>query len=329
MAITTLDFNKFRSPSADERLKFCADLCETLSVYGFAKIRNTTLSNELIDETFRYARSFFALPNDIKVKARHPEAPNPHRGWSAVGQERVWKISGFEQNKERIDSYNEFRESFDQGAADDQLFPNKWIDEDDLPGFRAFMEEFYNSCDELHAHLLRAISTGLKLPDTILASKHRHNTSELRLVHYPPIPCSALRSNMRIGEHSDFGTLTLLLQDSVGGLQVEDQRNRGSFIPIEPEDGYEVVINIGDCLQRWTNKRLCSANHRVMLPEGKDVDSEEMLADRYSVAYFGKPDREVLVDTLPECVRAGERVEYDDHLNALQYNQIKLTRTYG
>ncbi|RDW83772.1 uncharacterized protein DSM5745_04098 [Aspergillus mulundensis] len=109
MAITTLDFNQFRSTSAEERLKFCADLCETLSVYGFAKVRNTTLSNGLIDEIFKYARSFFALPDTIKAKAKHPEAPNPHRGWSAIGQERVWKISGFEQDQQRTDSYNEFR----------------------------------------------------------------------------------------------------------------------------------------------------------------------------------------------------------------------------
>ncbi|KAL4884493.1 Clavaminate synthase-like protein [Aspergillus karnatakaensis] len=331
MAIITLDFNRFRSTDASQRQEFCKELCETLSVYGFAKIRNTTLSNDLIDQIFKHTRSFFALPNEIKAKAKHPEAPNPHRGWSAVGQERVWKISGFEQNKERTDSYNEFRESFDQGASNDTLFPNKWVDEHDLPGFRTFMEAFYQSCDELHAHLLDAISIGLNLPPTLLPSKHQHNTSELRLVHYPPIPCNALKSNMRIGEHSDFGTLTLLLQDSVGGLQVEDQRNRGTFIPVEPEDGYEVVINIGDCLQRWTNKRLCSANHRVMLPEGMDVESDVMLEDRFSVAYFGKPDRGVLVDSLEECVdvEGGEEVVYRDGVTALEYMQMKLTRTYG
>ncbi|KAL3444267.1 Clavaminate synthase-like protein [Aspergillus insuetus] len=329
MAIKILDFQQFLSTDINLHKRFCTDLCDTLSVYGFAKIRNTTLSNAVIDQVFGYSRSFFALPNDIKAKAKHPEAPNPHRGWSALGQERLWKISEFEKDKERTESYNEFRESFDQGAADDELFPNRWVDEPDLPGFRPFMEEFYRSCDELHTHLVHAISTGLNLPVDLLPSKHKHNTSELRIVHYPAIPCSALRGNMRIGEHSDFGTLTLLLQDSVGGLQVEDQRENGRFLPVEPEDGYEVVINVGDCLQRWTNRRLRSANHRVMLPEGKDVDSDEVLRDRYSVAYFGKPDRNVVVDSLPECLGSGDVAQYADHLTALEYNQLKLTRTYG
>nr|QIW91874.1 OXY2 [Phialomyces arenicola] len=328
MGIATLDFQQFCSGSPDERQKFCIDLRENLSVYGFTKIRNTTLSNETIDKLFEYNKRFFALPEHIKAKAAHPDAPNPHRGWSAVGQEKLVKISGFEQEQERKNFYDEFRESLDQGAADDMLFPNRWVDEEDLPGFRTFMEEFYGSCYALHRDLLRAISAGLALPAGLLLSKHQTNTSELRLVHYPPIPCKSLLTGMRIGEHSDFGTLTLLLQDSVGGLQVEDQRKLGTFIPVEPENLYEVIINVGDCLQRWTNKELRSANHRVTLPEGKDIHSDEMLADRYSVAYFGKPDREVLVDTLPEFCH-GREGKYQDHLTALQYNQIKLTRTYG
>jgi len=92
---------------------------------------------------------------------------------------------------------------------------------------------------------------------------------------------------------------------------------------------YEVIVNVGDCLQRWTNKSLRSANHRVSLPEGKDAGTDEMLAPRYSVAYFGKPDREVLVDTLPEFVRPGSKSEYNDGLTAFEYNQLKLVRTYG
>lgn len=221
------------------------------------------------------------------------------------------------------------QESFDQGSADDELFLNRWVDEDDLRGFRQFMEGVYGESHALHAHHLRAITAGIGLPEERLISKHQSNTSELRLLHYPSIPCSSMVSAQRIGEHSDFGTLTLLLQDSVGGLQVEDQQQLGSFTPVASEDVYEVIINVGDCLQRWTNKSLRSANHRVSLPEGKDVRTDEMLVPRYSVAYFGKPDRDVLVDTLPEFVRPATESEYNDGLTAFEYNQLKLVRTYG
>jgi isopenicillin N synthase-like dioxygenase len=197
-----------------------------------------------------------------------------------------------------------------------------------LPGFRKFMENYYEMCYNFHTQLLRAISVGLNIPEELLLSRHQTDTSELRMNHYPAIACENLKSGMRIGEHSDFGTLTLLLQDTTGGLQVEDQRNLGTFIPVESDSRYEVIVNVGDCLQRWTNRRLRSANHRVHLPEGKNVKSGEVLADRYSVAYFGKPDRNVLVDSFPEFCRGGES-KYNDHMNALEYNQTKLIRTYA
>ncbi|RAH70342.1 isopenicillin N synthase family dioxygenase [Aspergillus aculeatinus CBS 121060] len=329
MAIKSLDFRRYRSDDAQERQQFCDELCETLCVYGFAKIRHSSLPKEKIDQLFEFNKRFFDLPDDIKVKAAHPAAPNPHRGWSAIGQESVWQISKFEQGEQQTDSYQEYRESFDQGAATDELFPNRWVDETDLPGFRPFMEGIYDDFHELHGHLVRAITAGLRLPADHLIAKHQSNTSELRLLHYPAIPARSMGSGKRIGEHSDFGTLTLLLQDSVGGLQVEDQRQLGSFIPVESENVYEVIINVGDCLQRWTNKQLRSANHRVCLPQGTDVHSTAMLAPRYSVAYFGKPDREVLVDTLPAFVRPGIKSAYNDHLTALEYMQQKLVRTYG
>ncbi|RDW80795.1 putative dioxygenase [Coleophoma crateriformis] len=328
MAIQTLDYRDFQDGSPERSKKFCQALCKTLSTWGFAKIRNSTIPDAVIDELFKYNKRFFALPEQIKQKAAHPAAPNPHRGWSAVGQEQLSRIAGFEKDEEREGFVPEFRESFDQGAADDELFPNRWVDESDLPGFRKFMENYYDLCHNFHNHLLRAISAGLNLPEDLLLSRHQTDTSELRIIHYPSIPCEHLKSAMRIGEHSDFGTLTLLLQDSVGGLQVEDQKSPGTFIPVESDSIYEIIINVGDCLQRWTNKELQSANHRVHLPEGQDAKSGHILAERYSVAYFGKPDREVLVDTLPEFCRGGKS-RYNDHMNALQYNQTKLLRTYA
>ncbi|OJK03497.1 hypothetical protein ASPACDRAFT_111281 [Aspergillus aculeatus ATCC 16872] len=339
MPIKSLDFRLYCSDNAQERQRFSEDLCETLSVYGFAKIRNSSLSRQMIDRLFEFNKRFFDLPNSSKAKAAHPEAPNPHRGWSAVGKETLKGTRDDEQGKKLNDGYQEYRESFDQGAASDTLFPNRWPDETDLPGFRAFMEDIYDRFHELHTHLLRAITAGLGLSidDHYLLSKHQCNTSELRLLHYPAIPRRTMRAGggMRIGEHSDFGTLTLLLQDSVGGLQVEDQRHGplGKFIPIGSENVYEVIVNVGDCLQRWTNRALRSANHRVTLPEAKGAAEEDdenaMLPRRYSVAYFGKPDRHVLVDTLPEFVRPGAIPEYTDGLTTLQYNQLKLARTYG
>lgn len=204
------------------------------------------------------------------------------------------------------------------------MYPNRWPEHSDLPGFQGFMEGFYNDCHTVHLNLLRALAIGFGFKPNYFYDLCNINTSELRLNHYPACAASQLRAGpMRISEHTDFGTVTLLFQDSIGGLEIEDQKNRGSYFPIAPQDRYEMIINIGDCLQRWTNNTLRSTSHRVVLPpmSGDWVDS------RYSVAYFAKPNRDQSVGPLAEFVNDGKGPAYED-ISAWEYNQQKLTLTY-
>ena len=127
----------------------------------------------------------------------------------------------------------------------------------------------------------------------------------------------------RISEHTDFGTVTLLFQDSIGGLEIEDQGMAGRYFSVPCNSTTEMIVNIGDCLQRWTNNRLRSTSHRVVFPS----DENTWVQDRYSVAYFGKPNREQSVGTLRELLREGESPKYED-ISAWQYNQEKLILTY-
>lgn len=221
------------------------------------------------------------------------------------------------------DRLTEMQESYDQGPARDDIYPNRWPDEADLPGFRAFMEHFYDQCHETHMQLLGAIARSVGLPATFLQNLCNENTSELRLNHYPPIDQEALKKGAkRISEHTDFGTVTLLFQDSVGGLEVEDQAERGHYLPVTCDSRYEMIVNIGDCLQRWTNNKFRSTSHRVMLPP-----DAEYANDRYSVAYFGKPNRSQSVGSLREFAPADGQVKYES-ITAWEYNQQKLVRTY-
>lgn len=217
------------------------------------------------------------------------------------------------------------------GPSDDELYPNIWTDEHALPGFRAFMSDFYKRCDALHQQLLVAIARSMHLPDSSFTPLCARNSSELRLNHYPAVNPDELKSgNMRISSHSDFGTITLLFQDSVGGLEVEDQANPGRYLAVEPADCADIIVNVGDCLQRWTNDRLRSANHRVTLPRGNvDCDSDSGLVDsRYSIAYFGKPSRDETVRTLMALLRPGEQAKYTEEITAWQFNQLRLLQTY-
>ncbi|KAL4910009.1 hypothetical protein BDW74DRAFT_46680 [Aspergillus multicolor] len=331
MKVERLDYADLLSEAPNRQEAFGQHLYAALSQLGFAKITNHPIPKDVVLELFSWAKRFFALPLEHKRKAAHPPEPNPHRGWSCVGQE---KLSVITQGKVVLD----LKESFDMGPKDDNLYPNIWSDESDLPGFRAFMENFYARCDALHLQLLSVIARSMKLPDPFFGALCAPNSSELRLNHYPAVPRRDLdldtangTGNMRISSHTDFGTITLLFQDSVGGLEVEDQTRpgQGHYLPIAADKCTDIIINVGDCLQRWTNDRLRSANHRVTLPRDlSDGDSDGLVKDRYSVAYFGKPSRDVLVRTLTRLLRPNEEAKYCEEMTAWQYNQSRLLQTY-
>ncbi|KAL5003009.1 hypothetical protein BDV10DRAFT_64972 [Aspergillus recurvatus] len=342
MNIPTLNLRDFTSGTQSQKDTFCHDLYASLSTLGFVKIRNHTIPDEILDQVFDWSKRFFALPLASKTLAAHPVQANPHRGWSCVGQE---KLSVIRQGKAVFD----LKESFDLGPENDPLYPNIFPGDSILPGFRPFIQSFYAQCQALHLTLLSAIALSLNEDAPFLSDRCGTNSSELRLNHYPATRISDLQDGekMRISSHTDFGTITLLWQDGVGGLEVEDQHCDGVYLPVVPSTstdtssgagavcgcGREMVVNVGDCLQRWTNDRLRSANHRVTLPvEMKSASSAETRADivpdRYSVAYFGKPDRRALVAAIPELMREGEEVRYKGGMTAWEYNQSRLLQTY-
>lgn len=134
----------------------------------------------------------------------------------------------------------------------------------------------------------------------------------------------------RISEHTDFGTVTLLFQDSVGGLEVESQTQPGHYIPVEASSASEILVNIGDSLQRLTNDVLTSVSHRVTVPVSEQDRENGVLAPRYSVAYFAKVARHVSLKPMAEFVDevAGRPAKYPD-MTAFEWNQIKLQKIYG
>lgn len=243
------------------------------------------------------------------------------------------------------------KESLDLGSEQDTLYPNLWVPEADLPGFREFMCDFYEQCHSMHMLLLEAIALSFSLdPQCLTCQCQKVNPSELRLNHYPATRAGALADGtktMRISPHTDFGLFTLLFQDSVGGLEVERQGpgHRGCYIPVEAaadadddvddegDDGPSsiMILNVGDCLERWTNGLLPSANHRVTLPPGlkNQQDPDAIAPERYSVAYFGKPDRQASVCSLPEFLQGeGDLPKFTEPMTAWEYNQSRLLHTY-
>ncbi|OJD33864.1 clavaminate synthase-like protein [Diplodia corticola] len=321
MTLATLDLSLFTRGDQTQSEAFCKSFIEALKSQGFVKLINHD------------ADEFFDLSEECKLKCEHPQRPNPHRGWSKLGKEKLAGITGFQKNVTNPPQVNDLKETFDQGNAKDDMFDNIWPDEQDIPGFRTFMEAFFEQCHLMHMQLLAATETGLALRTGRLVSLCNRNETELRLTRYPRVDIDRLRDGKttRIAEHTDFGTFTLLFQDSTGGLEVEDQRRLGTFLPVtaEKEGKMEMIVNVGDTVQRWTNDELCSVNHRVTLPTAlKDVKcGSSVVPARTSVAFFGKANRHASLRCFPEFSQH-KAARFDEDVTAHEYNQRMVEKTY-
>ena len=169
--------------------------------------------------------------------------------------------------------------------------------------------------EEIASQLMKALEIAFDLPKGAFTNKitREGNASEARLNHYPAIDAQEMRGGgtSRIWPHFDLGVITLLFQDSVGGLEFENRKEGGSFLPINPGDPAEMVVNVSETLQRWTNGVLPAGLHRVNIPENVSNMEAGLVPERYSVAYFCKADREASVGPLPEFIRDGREANYE------------------
>ncbi|KAK5278182.1 hypothetical protein LTR16_008912, partial [Cryomyces antarcticus] len=162
-------------------------------------------------------------------------------------------------------------------------------------------------CAALVHRVLSSIALGLGLPATFFERSHAHDLFQLRLLHYPPVSTSLLRSGARdrIAAHSDFGTITLLFQDDVGGLEVEDPHAPDTFRAVTPVQG-AVLVNVADLMMRWSNDVLRSTVHRVGAPPtvgdgGEGEEKEGVTRARYSIPFFATADSDAVIDCLEGC----------------------------
>ena len=198
------------------------------------------------------------------------------------------------------------------------------------------MEEYFVECASLVHGILDALSIALNVPAPGLSPTHSQSLFQLRLLHYPSIDAEQLRNNerSRINAHSDFGTLTLLFQDNVGGLEVQEPANPGTFRAAEPIED-TVLVNIGDLMARWSNDRWTSSVHRVGLPpvlqkvteDGKRNDREIIVPDRYSIPVFATPNMDTVIDALPGCWDEEKPKKYEP-VTAWGYVQMRMAALY-
>ena len=160
-----------------------------------------------------------------------------------------------------------------------------------LPGFEAQMRTYGWHMGVLSRRLMGLIALSLDLPQDYFDAAFSDTTSAVRLLHYPPQQAAGQRNQLGAGAHTDWGAVTLLLQDDCGGLEVRNAA--GDWIEATPIPG-TLVINLGDLIRRWTNDLYQSTMHRVL--------NKVAGRDRYSVPTFCSPDYAYRVECVPTCL---------------------------
>lgn len=293
-----------------ELRRVAAELGRACRDTGFFYIRNHGVPDALLSGIFTCAKAFFAAPRASKDALSIKHSPH-NRGYVGIATESL--------NLEQADCKEAFNIGLDLPASDPEVMAGKPFRGVNLwpqtAGFRDTALAYFDSLWRLGLDLHRAIAADLGLPPSYFANKFDRPMATLRLLHYPPRAADQ-GDQPGAGEHTDYGSLTVLLNDDAGGLEV--RRRDGKWIEAPPISG-AFVCNIGDCLMRWSNDTYLSTPHRVTSPPGRD---------RYSVAFFFDPNPDALVECLPGCSAPGQPAKYAPIL-AADYLRQRLVATYG
>ena len=182
------------------------------------------------------------------------------------------------------------QEYFEWVIGDDMEFPNKWPMEAEIPKFQTAVKEFIELCHHTGLRVLEAMDVGLELPSGTLSARCEEPVTEARLNYQAPISKVSLVEDtaQRAWAHTDFGLITLLVQDAAGGLEIENCEKPGTFIPIIREDPTEIAVYISVIIESLTTGFFGAALHQVAFPVGMNDDKTGAPPERYSVASFIK-----------------------------------------
>ncbi len=312
--IPTLDIRRYES----DRDAFVAGLGAAYLEWGFAGICGHGIPQALIDASCDTFRRFFALPTNVKMRYQ-VTGQGGVRGYTPFGIETA-KDSHYPDLKEFWHIGRVFHRDGSGRASrySAVMPPNVWPDE--VPDFREHGYSLYAALDALGLRVLSALALHIGLPPDWFAERTDCGNSILRPIHYPPIAASAdaveRLPNARASAHEDINLITLLVGASAAGLEVKSQK--GEWIPFT-SDADTIVVNIGDMLQRLTNHVYPSTTHRVVNPSG-----EAARKPRYATPFFLHPNPDFLIETLPQCVNAGNPDRYPTPITAHDYLTERL-----
>jgi len=295
--IPVVDLADFITGNVYQKENFIALLGKAYEEVGFVAVKNHGIPDELIADLYKEVERFFSLPVQSKEKYKRPELAG-QRGYTSFGTEHA---KGYEAPD--LKEFFQFGQVVeDNDPVKDQYPDNVFVDE--IPAFTPTMLAAYKAFETSGTYLLQAIALFLDLDEHYFDSHIHNGNSILRAIYYPPIT-KAPKSAIRAEQHEDINLITLLVGASADGLQILNMQN--DWVPVTslPE---QIVVNVGDMLQRLTNNRLKSTTHRVVNP-----DKEHWGKPRYSMPFFLHPRSDMSLASLDSCITAFSPKLYADY----------------
>lgn len=281
--IPSLDLADFTAGDADRKARFVQDLGRAFNQIGFVAIRNHGLTDDLTKRLYASAQAFFSAPDSIKQQYEHPEL-NGQRGYIGKGKETA---KGF-----KVADLKEFYHIGQPEPVGDMpanVLPAEY------PDFSDATLTAYRTLENAGKMLLRAIALYLDLPETYFDDKVQNGDSILRALHYFPLdPDTTPDGAVRAAAHGDINLITLLMGASADGLEVLRRDGKWIGITALPD---QVIVNVGDMLDRLTNHKLKSTIHQVVNPP-----RERMNQSRYSIPFFMHPRADMNLSSLDSCI---------------------------
>jgi len=297
MNIPVVDLNHFIKGTSEEKVQFAAALGQAFEEVGFVSVKNHGIADDLINNLYATVKSFFSLPDSEKRSYEIPGLAG-QRGYTSFGKEHA-KGSDAPDLKE----FFQYGQIIEDGVVSPEAYPNNVMvasPED----FNSLFHQAYRAFEVSGAALLSAIAIHLDLGEKYFDEHIHLGNSILRAIHYPPIlhePKSAIRAE----QHEDINLITLLVGASADGLEILSKE--GEWLPVKAGPG-EIVVNVGDMLQRLTNDRLKSTTHRVVNPP-----REMWHSSRFSIPFFLHPRSNMSLACLSSCVSADHPKLYEDY----------------
>ncbi len=322
-SIPSIDIAPFRTGSASDKRAVADRVAAACRDIGFLVISGHGIARDTLEQTFARSFAFFDQPVEAKASWR-PTGAAKQRGYHGIATRSLAATLG---QQTPLD----LRETVFLGPIDDHsahfarlpeaataYAPN--IVPDQPAGTAEAFTGIYRAYERLSLDLLRVFAVALDLPEEHFTPLMGRHFSILGVHHYPTLATPPEPGQLRAGAHTDFGAMTILaMTEGRGGL--EAQTPDGRWLPLLPKPG-ELVVNLGDMMQRWTNDRWVSTMHRVVVPEIGDTGSR-----RLSIGYFVHPDFDADIRCIPTCLAPGETPKYKP-ITAGEHIRMKIDRSH-